>query len=137
MKKLKLFGVLLSLLAGGLAVFAQSQPSQKPTERSAPPMMMCPMMNKNEGPPTKGNMQERMQGMAQRMASMFSLSAEEISARLKEKKTELSLSDTQVKHVAELIASSEQQKIKDKVQGMTSQTQAGQMKCPCMQSSNN
>ena len=137
MKKLKLFGVLLSLLAGGLAVFAQSQPSQKPTERSAPPMMMCPMMNKNEGPPTKGNMQERMQGMAQRMASMFSLSAEEISARLTEKKTELGLSDAQMKRVAELIASSEQQKIKDTMQGMNSQREPGQMRCPYMQSSSN
>ena len=136
MKNLKFFGILLSLLAGGLAVFAQPQSSPKPTEKSAPPMMMCPMLTKNEGPSTKGNMQEMTQGMAQRMANMFSLSAEEISTRLTEKKTELSLSDAQVKQVAELIASSEQQRIKDKMQGMTSQTQAGQMKCPCMQSSN-
>ena len=97
---------------------------------------MCPMVNKNEGPPAKGNMQERMPGMAQRMASMFSLSADEISARLTEKKTDLSLSDAQVKQVADLIASSEQQKIEDKMQGMTSQTQAEEMKCPCMRSSN-
>ena len=135
MKKLKFFGILMSMLAGGLAVFAQSQPAQKPTERSGPPMM-CPMVNKNEGPPAKGNMQERMPGMAQRMASMFSLSADEISARLTEKKTDLSLSDAQVKQVADLIASSEQQKIEDKMQGMTSQTQAEEMKCPCMRSSN-
>lgn len=117
MKKSMVFVVLLVLLSAGLAVFAQSQPSQKPKEQSAPPMMMCPIMNKNEGQPRTGNMQEMMQGMPQRMASMFSLSAEEISARLTEKKTEFGLSDTQVKQVAELLASSEHQKIKDKMQG--------------------
>ncbi len=132
MRKLKFLAILSTLLAAGLTVFAQSQPSQKPTERSGPPMMMCPIMNKNEGQPTMGNMQEMMHGMPQRMASMFSLSAEEISARLSEKKTELGLSDAQVKQIAELITSSEQQKIKSKMQGMTSQ--AGQMRCPCMRS---
>lgn len=68
------------------------------------------------------------------MASMFSLSAEEISARLTEKKTELGLSDIQVKQVADLIASSEKQKVETKMQGMMGQMQAGEMKCPCMES---
>ncbi len=80
-----------------------------------------------------GSMKEMMQGMPKRMASMFSLSAEEISARLIEKKAELGLTDAQAKQVADLIASSEQQKIETKMQGMVGQMRAGQMKCPCMQ----
>ncbi len=70
--------------------------------------------------------------MPQRMMSTFSLSAEEISSRLTEKKAELGLSDAQAKQVADLIASSEREKINNKMQGMMSQMQSGQMKCPCM-----
>ena len=130
MRKLTISVILLVLAAPGLIVFAQSQASQKP-------MMMCPMMSKTEGQPGMGSMQGMMQAMPQRMAGMFSLSAEEISARLAEKKTDLGLSDAQVKRVAELIASSEQERIKDKMQSMMNQMQAGMqagMKCPCMQS---
>jgi len=73
-----------------------------------------------------------MKGMPQRMASMLSLSAEEISSRLTAKKAELGLSDAQVRQVAELIASSEQEKINHKMHGMMNQMQSGEMKCPCM-----
>lgn len=137
MKRLTLPVLLLVPLVAGSIVFAQSQTSQKPKDQAGPPMMMCPMMNKSEGQAGMGNMQGMMQAMPQRMASMFSLSAEEISARLSEKKAELGLSDAQVKQVADLIASSEQGKIKDKMQSMMNQMQTGMqagMKCPCMQS---
>ena len=134
MKKFKFLVILLAAVAAGSVLFAQSQAPQKPKKQSGPPMMMCPMMSKNAGQPMMGNKNEMMKGMPQRMASMFSLSAEEISARLTEKKTDLGLSDVQVKQVADLIASSEQQKVETKMQGMMGQMQAGQMKCPCMQS---
>lgn len=97
-------------------------------------MMMCPMMSKNAGQPMMENRKEMMKGMPERMAGMFSLSAEEISAQLTEKKKELGLSDAQVKQVADLIASSEKQKVETKMQGMMGQMQSGQMKCPCMES---
>lgn len=54
MKKLRVFVVLLVLLGAGLAIFAQSQPSQKPKEQSAPPMMMCPIISNNQGQPNDG-----------------------------------------------------------------------------------
>lgn len=136
MKRMTLSALLLVSLVAGSIVFAQSQTSQKPKEQSSPPMMMCPMMSKTEGQAAMANMQGMMQGMPQRMAGMFSPSAEEISARLSEKKAELGLSDAQVKQVAELIASSEQERIKDKMKSMMNQMQAGMqagMKCPCMQ----
>ena len=132
MKWSKPFAILLAVLVGGSVIFAQSQAPQKPKEQSASPMMMCPMMSNNAAHPMMGNKNEMMKGMPQRMASMFSLSAEEISSRLTQKKAELGLSDAQVKQVADLIASSEREKINDKMQGMMSQMQAGQMKCPCM-----
>lgn len=138
MKKSKFFVIPAVFLLTAFAVFAQAQPSQKPKQQSGPGMATCPMMgmmgSAKPGKAMMGNMHEMMPGMQQRMASMFSLSGEEIAARLTQKKTEIGLSDTQVKQVADLIASSEQEKIKDKMQGMMSQKQAGQMKCPCMQS---
>ena len=134
MRRLTVPVLLLVPLMIGSLVFGQSETPQKPKDQSSPPMMMCPMMSKTEGQAAMGN----MQGMPQRMATMLSPSAEEISSQLAEKKTELSLSDAQVKRVAELIASSEQERIKDKMQSMMNQMQAGMqagMKCPCMQSS--
>ncbi len=131
MKKMNSFAILLAGLAAGSTVFAQSQPSQKSTRQVGPSVMMCPMISKNTGQPMMGNKNEMMKGMPQRMASMFSLSAGEISARLTAKKAELGLSDAQVKQVADLIASSEQEKI-NKMQEMMGQMQSGQMKCPCM-----
>lgn len=79
-----------------------------------------------------GRKNEITKGMPQRMAGTFSLSAEEISSRLAGKKGEFGLSDAQVKQVANLIASSEQEKINAKMHGMMSQMQWGRMKCPCM-----
>ncbi len=130
--KFKSLVILLAVLAGGSTILAQSQAPQKPKEQPASPMMMCPMMSKNSGQGMMGNKNEMMKGMPQRMATMFSLSAEEISSRLTKKKAELGLSDAQVKQVADLIASSEQEKINNKMQGMMGQMQSGQMKCPCM-----
>ena len=132
MKKFKFLVILLAAMAAGSVIFARSQAPQKAKDPSGPPMMMCPMMSKNAGQPMMGK--DMMKGMPQRMGSMFSLSAEEISARLAEKKTELGLSDAQVKQVADLIASSEKQMVETKMQGMMGQMQAGQMKCPCMES---
>lgn len=136
MKMFKFLVILSALVTVALAVFAQ--PSQKAKEPSGRATTTCPMMgmmgNAKSGKAMMGNRQEMMKGMQQRMAGMFSLSGEEIAARLTEKKTELGLSDAQVKQVAELLASSEQQKIETKMRGMMSQMQAGQMKCPCMQS---
>lgn len=125
MKKSMSVVILTVLLLTGFTVLAQSQPSTTPKAPSSPAMNGCPMM---------GNMQGMMKGMPQQMADRFSLSPEEISARLTEKKAELGLSDVQVKQVTDLIASSEQKKIKDSMQGMMSQMPGGQMKCPCMQS---
>src|SRR6516225_5091138 len=76
---------------------------------------LCPVSTVSEA-------NENMLAMRCAIPGMFSLSADEISARLTEKKTDLSLSDAQVKQVADLIASSEQQKIEDKMQGMRSAT---------------
>lgn len=116
----------------------QSQTQKKPAEKPSGPTVMCPMMGMmgrtEKGQPMMGNMNEMMQAMPRRMAGMFSLSAEEIGARLTEKKSELGLSDAQVKEVADLIASSEQQKIETKMRGMMGPMRAGQMTYPCMQS---
>ena len=138
MKKSRGVVIVAVLLLIAFAVFAQSHPSHKPQQQPGSAMTTCPMMgmmgNAKPGKAMTGNMQEMMNGMSQRMAGHFFLSGEKIAARLTEKKTELGLSEVQVKQVADLIASSEQEKIKDQMQGMMSRMQAGQMKCPCMQS---
>ena len=122
------------LLAISLLAFAQSEPPQREPERVGAAMMKCPMMemmsNMREGQ-MMGDMKEMMQGMKQRMASMFGLSAEEIAAVLGREKTGLGLSDSQVKQVAYLIASSQQKKSREKMQQMMARMQAGEMECPC------
>ena len=132
MKESKLVAILAALLLTGLVLFAQAQPSTTPQEASTPGMKGCPMMGNMPG--SMGNMQGMMKGMPQQMASRFSLSADEIFARLTEKKAQLGLSEAQVKQVADLIASSEQQKIKDSLRGMMGAMRGGKMNCPCMQS---
>ena len=141
MKRIAL--ILPVLLAISLLAFAQSEPPQREPERVRAAMMKCPMMkmtsnmrkgqmmsNMRKGQMT-GDMKEKMQGMKQRMASMFGLSAEEIAAVLGREQTGLGLSDSQVKQVAELVASSQQQKSGEKMQQMMERMQAGEMECPC------
>ena len=105
--------ILPVLLAITPLAFAQPEPPQREPEQFGPAMMKCPMMemmsNMWEGK-MMGDMKEMMRGMKQRMASMFGLSAEEIAAVLGREKTGLGLSDSQVKQVADLIVSSQQQK---------------------------
>lgn len=130
----KSLGLLLVFLAAALVAFAQSGNSQKESEQTKPPMMICPMMGTTSDIP----MSQMMQGMPQRMAGMFALSSEEVAKVLQDKKASLGLSDVQVKSIADLIASSQQQKAGEKMQSMMKQMQAGMqagMKCPCMQSS--
>ena len=132
MKRIAL--ILPVLLAISLLAFAQSEPPQREPERVRTAMMKCPMMQMMSNMRTgqmMGNMKEMMQGMKQRMASMFGLSAEEIAAVLGREKTGLGLSDSQVKQVAYLIASSQQKKSREKMQQMMARMQAGEMECPC------
>ena len=128
MKRIAL--ILPVLLAISLLAFAQSEPPQREPERVRTAMMKCPMMKMmstmRKGQ-MMGDMKEMMQGMKQRMASMFGLSVEEITAVLGREKTGLGLSDSQVKQVADLIVSSQQQKSGEKMQQMMARMQAGEM----------
>ncbi len=127
MKRIAL--ILPVLLAISLLAFAQSEPPQREPERVRTAMMkMMSTMRKGQ---MMGDMKEMMQGMKQRMASMFGLSVEEITAVLGREKTGLGLSDSQVKQVAYLIASSQQKKSGEKMQQMMARMQAGEMECPC------
>lgn len=132
---MKRIGVVLSVLLGiGLLGLAQSEPPQREREQFGQVTMKCPMMDmmsKRQQGQMMGNMKHMMQGMNQRMTNMFALSGDEIAALLDGKKTVLGLSDSQVKEVADLIASSQQQKASKKMQDMMARMQAGEMSCPC------
>jgi hypothetical protein len=117
-------------------VFAQAQSDQKPAQQSNSDTMTCPMMGQMShmhGEQMKGQMQHPMSGMKNGMSGKFSLSSGEIIDLLKGKKADLGLSDTQVKLVADLIASSQQKKADENMQQMMAQKQGGGMKCPCME----
>ncbi len=116
--------------------FAQGKSEQTPTQQANPGVMNCPMMAKMshmQAGATKEAMDHPMAGMSRGMASMFSLSSEELNVLLKDKKTDLGLTDTQVKKVAELIASSQQKKAEQRMQQMRAPMSGGGMKCPCME----
>ncbi|MGB7623534.1 MAG: hypothetical protein WBN92_14385 [Terriglobia bacterium] len=119
-------------------IFAQAKSEQKPGEQSSSETMNCPMMGQMShmhGEQMKGQMQHSMPAMKDGMAGMFSLSPEEINILLKSKKADLGLSDSQVKLVADLVASSQQKKADEKMQQMhqmMAQKQGDGMKCPCM-----
>ncbi len=132
---MKSIGVVLSVLLGiGLLGLAQSEPPQRAREQFGQATMKCPMMDmmsKRQQGQMMGNMKDMMQGMSQRMTSMFALTGEDIAALLDGKKTVLGLSDSQVKEIAGLVASSQQQKASKKMQDMMTRMQAGEMSCPC------
>ncbi|MBZ5534560.1 MAG: hypothetical protein LAO31_01285 [Acidobacteriia bacterium] len=97
---------------------------------------MMGMMSHEHGEHMKGQMQHSMPGMGNGMAGMFSLSAEEIGALLKEKKTDVGLTDSQVKLVADLIASNQQKKADERMHQMhqmMAQKHGEGMQCPCME----
>ncbi len=132
---MKRIGVVLSVLLGiGLLGLAQSEPPQREREQFGQATMKCPMMDmmsKRQEGQMMGNRTDMMQGMSQRMTNMFALSGDDITALLDEKKTVLGLSDSQVKEVAALVASSQQQKASKKMRDMMARMQAGEMSCPC------
>ena len=119
---MKRIAVLLAVvgLIGSLA-FAQSKPQDKPVQQSGGGMMSCPMMAMMSSTPTG----QTMQGMPQRMAGMFTLSSEEVAKLLGDKKAALGLSDAQVKSIADLVASSQEQRATEKMQSMMNQMQTG------------
>ncbi|MBI4455675.1 MAG: hypothetical protein HY644_07230 [Acidobacteria bacterium] len=122
------------LVAAIVLTFALPEPARQPEQQPSPVTMTCPMMGPMPGAPgrvVRGNTQETIQGMVQRMSGMFAFSAEELSNALAQKKTELGLSDPQVKKVADLIASLQQEKATEHVRRMMEQTPAGT--CPCAQ----
>ncbi len=130
--------IVSGLLLVGVAAFGQSKPVHKTAEEPKPAMMECPMMGMMSKMPAgqmSGDRNQMMQSMTQRMAGMFALSAEEIGTLLADRKAALGLSDAQVKQVADLIASFQQQKAVEKTQRMMGQMESGDMKCPCMKSS--
>jgi hypothetical protein len=138
MKK-TLLAIVIALLCIGTFIFAQSKPDQKSTQPAASDTMSCPMMgmmSQVHDHQMQGQMQHSMPAMMNAMAGMFSLSAEEISTLLSEKKTDVGLTDAQVKLVAGLIASSQQKKADEKMHQMhqmMAQKQGEGMKCPCME----
>ena len=127
MKRVPLVLAVSALIAFSPIALARS--AEKPSaeaEKPAPPaagaMMTCPMM----GAMPNTAMAEMMKGMADRMAGMFALSSEETVKLLTDKKAALGLSDAQAKAIADLMASSQQQKVRESMQGM-------RQMCPCMQ----
>lgn len=132
-KTLVVIGIVLMFIV--TLIFAQSKTEPKPASPATSETMTCPMMEKmshEHGEHMKGQMQHSISAMGNGMAGMFSLSVEEISALLKEKKTDVGLTDAQVKLVADLIASSQQKKADEKMHQMMAQNQGEGMKCPCM-----
>jgi len=128
MRKAVLFLLALGVIA--VLAFAQSKSQSNPQAQpgSGTTMMMnCPMMSKAPGPQMGG-------GMRQGMMAMFGLSADEVSSALTAKKDVLGLTEAQVKEMATLIASLQQQKLDTGMQRMMGQMMAGTMKCPCRQS---
>jgi hypothetical protein len=117
---------LIALAMAGLIalpVFAQSNSTEKPHQEGTASAMKCPMMG----------MGDKSQAMPQPMAGMFAMSSEEVAKVLAEKKDALGLSDAQVKSLADLVASAQQQKVGEKMKSMMSQMQAGE-KCSCIES---
>ena len=126
MKRIAVLVAVVALI--GFLALAQSKSQDKSVQQSGGAMMNCPMMAMMSSTSTG----QTMQGMPQRMAGMFALSSEEIAKLLADKKAALGLSDAQVKSIADLVASSQEQKAGEKMQSMMSQMQNGK-KCPCMQ----
>ena len=132
---MKRMGVVLSVLLGvSLLGLAQSEPPGREDKQVVQATMKCPMMDmmsNMQAGQMMGEMEDMMQGMSERMANMFALSGDEVAALLEEKKTVLGLSDSQAKGIADLIASSQQEKRSKKMQDMMTHMQAGEMSCPC------
>jgi|GEM_PF-3941223 len=115
--------------------FAQTKSGPEAAPQKESGMAGCPMMEgmaHTPGGQPSGAMHSKMIGMGGGMAGMFSLSSGEINAVLTDKKTELGLTETQAKQIADLIASSQQTKATAAVQQMMGKRSAGGMKCSCM-----
>jgi hypothetical protein len=136
-KTLVIIGIAVLFISA--LIFAQTKSEPKPAQPASSETMTCPMMgemSQSHSEHMQGHMQHPMSGMGNGMAGMFSLSAEEINALLKEKKTDVGLTDAQVKLVAELISSSQQKKADAKMHQMhrmMAQKEGEGMRCPCME----
>ena len=117
-----------------LLLVSASGGSAQDQQTAAQPGMQCPMagmMSKMPAGQSAGNMDDMMKMMGQRMAGMFSLSADEVDALLSQKKETFGLSDAQTKEIAASIQAAQQKKAAEQMERMKGQMQAGGMNCPC------
>ena len=114
------------LVALAISVWAQAQDSAQEPDES---VMACPMMGMTS-PMQEGGGGRKMMG---RMAGMFSLSREEITALLAEHHQALQLSEAQVQQIAERIEASQDEKTEKSMKAMMERMQAGAKQCGCME----
>lgn len=135
MKKALIF-LFFGLLSASF-IFAQTKPASQPAPQQNPGSMNCPMMGKMAGHqqgPVTGKMDHKMRCAKNGMCGMSILSADDISAMLGSKKSEIGLTDAQVKQVANVIAEA-QKKSDEKMQALRANKTSAGMQCCCMEKS--